>query len=72
MALTLVNSYCLIYPESFAERFGALVCTELNSAISDMRAEGVALVLRSVETMLRTSPTHGPHATKPIIGKIFK
>jgi len=72
MSLSLVNSYTLIYPEYFAEQFGSTVARELNSTISDMRAEGVAMILRSVETILRTSPVHGPGAVKPIIGKIFK
>jgi len=72
MSLSLVNSYALIYPESFAEKFGGIVCTELNSSIGDMRAEGIAMVLRCVETLLRTSPTHGPHSVKPIVGKVFQ
>jgi hypothetical protein len=72
MSLSLVNSYCLIYPELFAERFGALVCTELNSTIGDMRAEGIIMILRTIEVILRTSPIHGPPAVKPIVGKIFK
>lgn len=72
MSVALVNCYALVYPEVFAERFGAVVCTELNSSISDMRVEGITMVLRGVETLLRTSPNNGPHAVKPIIGKIFQ
>jgi hypothetical protein len=72
MSLSLVNSYALIYPESFAEKFGSVVCSELNSALGDLRAEGIGMVLRCIETILRTSPTHGPHSVKPIIGKIFQ
>ncbi|CAL8143654.1 unnamed protein product [Orchesella dallaii] len=71
-SVALVNCYALVYPEVFAERFGALVCAELNSSINDMRVEGITMVLRGVETLLRTSPTSGPHAVKPIIGKIFQ
>jgi hypothetical protein len=72
MTLSIVNSYALIYPESFAEKFGQIVFSELNSSMGDMRAEGVGMVLRSVETVIRTSPTQGPHAIKPIVGKIFQ
>lgn len=72
MSVSLVNCYALVYPEVFAERFGSMVCTELNSSISDMRVEGITMVLRGVESLLRTSPTNGPHAVKPIIGRIFQ
>lgn len=72
MSVTLVNCYALVYPEIFAEQFGSLVCTELNSSMGDMRAEGITMVLRGVETILRTSPSNGPNAVKPIIGKIFQ
>jgi hypothetical protein len=72
MSLSLINSYCLVYSEFFAERFGAAVAGELNSTLSDMRAEGVAMILRSIEMILRTSPTHGPTAIKSIVGKIFR
>jgi len=71
-SLALVNAYSLLYPEAFAEKFGSHICTELNSSISELRAEGVTMVLRTVELMLRSSPTHGPLAVKPILGKVFQ
>jgi len=72
MSLTIVNSYALIYPESFALKYGPVVFSELNTAMGDMRAEGVGMVLRCVETILRTSPTQGPLSIKPLVGKIFQ
>jgi hypothetical protein len=72
MSIALVNSFSIIYPEFFAEKYGSIVCAELNSAMSDMRAEGIAMVLRCVETFLRTSPINGPISIKPIVGKIFQ
>ncbi|XP_035704828.1 importin-11 isoform X2 [Folsomia candida] len=72
MSVSLVNSYAIIYPEYFTEKYGSIICTELSSSISDMRAEGVATVLRCMETFLRTSPINGPTAIRPIIGKIFQ
>lgn len=72
MSVALVNSYSIIYPEYFTEKYGVLICTELNSSMSDMRAEGIAMVLRCVETFLRTSPINGPNAIRPMIGKIFQ
>lgn len=53
------------------EKYGSAICAELNSSVGDLRAEGVALVLRVVETFLRTSPINGPNAIKPIVGKIL-
>lgn len=72
MSIALVNSYSIIYPEFFSEKYGNVICAELNTSMSDMRAEGIAMVLRCVETFLRTSPVSGPSAIKPIVGKIFQ
>ena len=47
------------------------IVKELANSVTDMKAEGVSVVMRAVENILRTSPINGPEAVKPILKRIF-
>ncbi|XP_055389271.1 importin-11 [Condylostylus longicornis] len=70
--LHLIQAYILLSPEVYLQRFGKQVVSTCAYLLNDMRTEGIAMVMKLYETMLRVEPTMGLELLRPALPHIFK
>ena len=54
------------------QAFSETMASSLASLLSDLKDEGLVLVLRNVEMVLRAFPVEGPHVFRDLLPSIFK
>ena len=57
----------VVYFFLFPQRFSTDLVSSYSSLITDMRMEGVVLILRSIELVLKIFPTEGPEIFRPML-----
>lgn len=70
--LCIVQAHILLAPEQTLKAQGLSVILACDSLLSDLRSEGVVMLMRIVETCLRAAPTVATETIKPILPKILE
>ena len=70
--LYIMQAYIILSPEAYLQRFGKAVISTCAYLLSDMRPEGIVMVMKLFEACLRTEPNLGLELLKPTLPYIFK
>ncbi|XP_017775673.1 PREDICTED: importin-11 [Nicrophorus vespilloides] len=70
--LLVTLAHVLLSPDVVMETQGRQIVTVCNSILSDMRTEGIVMVVGLMETFIRASPMKGCETVKLILPKIFE
>ncbi|XP_066986451.1 importin-11 [Macrobrachium rosenbergii] len=72
LCLQITTAYTLLCPQQFFTKYGSRLIECFNSMLKDMKSEGIVLVLRSVEMMLRVQPVEGSTLIQPLLPSVMK
>ncbi|XP_074651521.1 importin-11-like [Tubulanus polymorphus] len=70
--LKIIESYLFLAPKEFLQDYSTSLVTSISSLISDMRVEGIAMVMKVVELVLRIFPVEGAQIFKSMLPGIVK
>lgn len=70
--LCIVQAHILLAPEQTLKTQGMSIIMACDSLLSDLRSEGLVMLMRIVETCLRASPAVAVETVKPILPKIIE
>jgi len=70
--LYIIQSYILLNPDIYLQRFGKAVVTTCAYLLTDLRPEGIGVVMKLFEAFLRSKPDYGIELLKPILPDIFR
>lgn len=72
VCLYIIQAYLLLSPQEFLTGQGLSVVESLRSMLTDLGAEGIIMVMRTLELSLKVNPTHGVQFIKPFLVGIFE
>lgn len=67
LCLQIATAYTLLCPQQFLAKYGQQLVEIFRSILTDMKSDGVVLVMRSVEMMLRVSPNDAATLIQPLL-----
>ncbi|KFM81693.1 Importin-11, partial [Stegodyphus mimosarum] len=67
VCLQITEAYIILCPENFLKRFGRTLVETFLSAVTDMKSEGINMVLKVVETAFIVFPEDGPVLFQPLL-----
>lgn len=70
--LCIIQAHILLAPEQTLKTQGYPVIMACDALLSDLRSEGIVMMMRIVETCLRAAPTVAVETIKPILPKIIE
>jgi hypothetical protein len=70
--LYIVQAYLYLAPTEFISNCGEKICTRLNDQYSDLQDEGVLLILRVVDLVLKVGPSDTPNKFGSLIFKSYQ
>lgn len=70
--LCIVQAHILLAPEQTLKAQGMPVIVACDSLLSDLRSEGIVLLMRIVETCIRAAPNIAIDTIKPILPRTFE
>nr|XP_053629143.1 importin-11-like [Cherax quadricarinatus] len=72
LCLQITTAYTLLCPEQFLSKYGSRLVGTFSSMLTDMKGEGMVLVLRAVEMILRVRPAEGASLIQPLLPGVIK
>ncbi|XP_013780751.1 importin-11-like [Limulus polyphemus] len=69
--LHIVQGYILLAPQEFLQNYGQNLVSSCCSMITDIRPEGMVLVMRCVEVVLRVFPEEGSDLFHPLLSTVL-
>lgn len=69
---SIIQAYILLGPEVYLQQHGAKILDACTYLLSDLRSEGVVMIMRLFESILRSSGNFGVELLKPALPTIFK
>lgn len=72
VCLKIIEAYVLLGPKEFMQRFSNELVLSLSNLITDLRTEGILMILRVVELVFQSFPLEGPQVFKPLLSHIFR
>lgn len=70
--ICIMQAYILLEPQVYLEKYGAKVVACCTYLMTDMRPEGIVLILKLYEAILRSLPEIGLQLVKPALNDIFE
>ena len=70
--LYIVQAYLYLAPEEFITTCGERICEPLNNQYSDLQDEGILLILRVVDLVLKVGPPNTPTLFRDLIFKSYQ
>ncbi|XP_052792511.1 importin-11-like [Mya arenaria] len=67
MCLKVIEDYLILEPTKFMECYSTVLVDSLSSLVTDLRPEGVILVLTVVELVFKVFPSQGPQVFAPML-----
>lgn len=67
----LIQAYILLGPQQFLEKYANAVVQACLDTYSDMRPEGLVMILRLVELVIRVFPTEGPQMFRDLLPRVL-
>lgn len=71
-SLYIIQSYILLNPSAFLFRYGKTIVKSCTYMLSDMRSEGIVMVMKLYEDCLRCKPDMALELLRPALKNIFK
>ncbi|XP_077988870.1 importin-11-like [Glandiceps talaboti] len=69
----IITSYVLLGPKEFLEQYSGVVVTACSAHIgNDVKPEGVVMVMRVMENVLKVYPVEGSHMFRQLLPSIFE
>ncbi|XP_048255112.1 importin-11-like [Haliotis rufescens] len=72
VCLKIIEAYILLGPRDFMQHFHSVLVSSLSSLMTDIRAEGLILILRLIELVFRAFPADGPRLFSPMLPGLLK
>ncbi|XP_050400869.1 importin-11 [Patella vulgata] len=72
ICLKVIEAYVLLGPHEFMQAYSAVLVPSFSSLMTDIRAEGLVMILRVIEVVFKTFPTEGPQVFQPILKGIVR
>lgn len=72
LCLQITTAYTLLCPQQFFSKYGSRLIETFSSLLTDMKNEGMVLVLRAVEMILRVLPSEGASLVQPLLPSMIK
>ncbi|XP_071542767.1 importin-11-like [Panulirus ornatus] len=72
LCLQITTAYTLLCPQQFLSKYGSRLIETFSSLLTDMKNEGMVLVLRAVEMILRVLPSEGASLVQPLLPSMIK
>lgn len=70
--ICIMQAYILLDPQVYLEKYGAKVVSCCTYLMTDMRPEGIAMILKLYEAILRSLPEIGLQLIKPALYDVFE
>lgn len=70
--ICIMQAYILLDPQVYLEKYGAKVVNCCTYLMTDMRPEGIVLILKLYEAILRSIPEVGLQLVKPALHTVFE
>lgn len=70
--LYIIQSNILLNPEVYLQRYGKEVVNTCGYLLSDLRPDGIVMIMKLFEAYLRSKPDYGIELLKPVLPDIFK
>lgn len=70
--LYIIQSNILLNPEVYLQRYGKDVVNTCGYLLSDLRPDGIVMIMKLFEAYLRSKPDYGIELLKPVLPDIFK
>ena len=70
--ICIMQAYILLDPTVYLEKYGRKIVECCNYLMADMRPDGIALILKLYEAILRALPEPGLQLLKPVLPGIFE
>lgn len=67
ICLKIIEAYLLLGPNEFMERYFAKLVTSFSSLLTELRTEGIVLVLKMVEQVFKCFPIQGPEIFRSLL-----
>lgn len=67
MCLQVVQAYILLFPKEFLQTYGDRLLKATTELVNDLNREGMLLVMRMVELVIRVFPEQGPQLFYPLL-----
>lgn len=71
MCLQITQGYLLISPQGFLEKYGSTLVGTFSYIMTDMRTEGIVMILRLIENAFVIFPEEGPVLFHPILSTVL-
>lgn len=71
-AFSIIQAYILLDAEVYLQQHGKKIVETCMNLLSDLRSEGIVMVMRLFESILRSTGTYGVELLKPSLPDIFK
>lgn len=72
ISLKIVEDYILLCPVEFMQQYSSRLVYSFEKLMTDIKAEGLLLILRAIEVVLKTFPKEGPEVLAPLLPRLFK
>uniref|UniRef100_A0A0P4WDI7 Importin N-terminal domain-containing protein n=1 Tax=Scylla olivacea TaxID=85551 RepID=A0A0P4WDI7_SCYOL len=72
LCLQITTAYTLLCPQQFLASYGTRLIETFQSMLTDLKNDGIILVLRAVEMILRVLPTEGATLLQPLLPGMMK
>ncbi|XP_076047855.1 importin beta11 [Oratosquilla oratoria] len=72
LCLQITMAYVLLCPQQFLAKYGNSLVELFKSLLTDMKSEGLVLILRTVEMMLRALPSEAATLIQPLLPGIVR
>ncbi|ESO88153.1 hypothetical protein LOTGIDRAFT_219538 [Lottia gigantea] len=70
ICLKVIEAYILLGPHEFMQAYSGVLVPSFSSLMTDIRAEGLVMILRVIEVVFKTFPTEGPQVFQPILNGV--
>lgn len=68
----IIQANILLAPEEFLKIYGEVIISTCSGMLSDIRLEGIAMIMQLVELCLRAAPSISVELVKPMLPRIFE
>ncbi|XP_069137987.1 importin-11-like [Argopecten irradians] len=72
MCLKVIQAYIVLGPRDFMQRFSSELASSLTSMLTDLRTEGIVLILRVIELVFQSFPSEGPEVFRRLLPSLLK
>ncbi|CAI9731381.1 importin-11 isoform X2 [Octopus vulgaris] len=72
VCLKIVEAYVVLGQKEFMQRFSQDIVMSFSSLITDIRTDGILLILKAVELIFQSFPLEAPQVFQPLLSHIFK